>query len=127
MSRLFLTLGPILGAIAVGAGAFASHGLKGKLEPAALAIWETGARYQIYHAIALVLVGLLLFQTSLPTPWLNGAGIGFLVGIVLFSGSLYALSLSGVKILGAITPLGGAAFIVGWLCLAIAGWLGQFN
>ncbi|MBV5259564.1 DUF423 domain-containing protein [Synechococcus moorigangaii CMS01] len=125
MTRFFLVIAPILAGLAVAAGAFASHGLKGTLDPKALDIWETAAKYQMYQAIALLLVGLFSAQGSLPQSWLNGAGIAFMVGIALFSGSLYALSLSGIKILGAITPLGGAAFIMGWICLAIAGW--QFD
>ncbi|ACB00003.1 MULTISPECIES: DUF423 domain-containing protein [Cyanophyceae] len=125
MTRFFLVIAPILAGLAVAAGAFASHGLKETLDANALDIWETAAKYQMYQAIALLLVGLFSVQGSFPQSWLNGAGIAFIVGIVLFSGSLYALSLSGVKILGAITPLGGAAFIVGWICLAIAGW--QFS
>ncbi|MEB3225149.1 MAG: DUF423 domain-containing protein [Synechococcus sp.] len=122
MTRFFLVIAPILAGLAVAAGAFASHGLKNTLTPQALDIWETAAKYQMYQAIALLLVGLFSMQGSLPQNWLNGAGIAFLVGIVLFSGSLYGLGLSGVKILGAITPLGGAAFLIGWGCLAIAGW-----
>ena len=122
MTRFFLVIAPILAGLAVAAGAFASHGLKGTLDPNALDIWETAAKYQMYQAIALLLVGLFSVQGSLPQGWLNGAGIAFIIGIVLFSGSLYTLSLSGVKILGAITPLGGAAFLIGWGCLAIAGW-----
>ncbi|AFY39237.1 protein of unknown function DUF423 [[Leptolyngbya] sp. PCC 7376] len=121
-TRCFLTIAPILAAISVAAGAFASHALKAKLDTYALDIWETGAKYQMYHAIALLFVGLLALQESMPQAWLNAAGIGFIVGTVLFSGSLYTLSLSGVKILGAITPLGGVGFLIGWICLAIAGW-----
>ncbi|WP_030007876.1 DUF423 domain-containing protein, partial [Picosynechococcus sp. NKBG042902] len=113
MTRFFLVIAPILAGLAVAAGAFASHGLKGTLDANALDIWETAAKYQMYQAIALLLVGLFSVQGSFPKSWLNGAGIAFIVGIVLFSGSLYALSLSGVKILGAITPLGGAAFLIG--------------
>lgn len=123
MTRLFLTIAPILAGLAVAAGAFASHALKVHLDPKALEIWETGAKYQMYQAIALLLVGLLSLNGSLPQNWLNSAGIAFIIGILLFSGSLYALSLSGIKILGAITPLGGVAFLIGWGCLAIAGWL----
>ncbi|BAW97145.1 hypothetical protein NIES970_20910 [[Synechococcus] sp. NIES-970] len=125
MTRFFLVIAPLLAGLAVAAGAFGSHGLRNSLDPQAIAIWETAAKYQMYQAIALLLVGFFSVQGSLPQSWLNGAGIAFVIGIVLFSGSLYALSLSGVKILGVITPLGGAAFIVGWICLAIAGW--QFN
>ncbi|NET10532.1 MAG: DUF423 domain-containing protein, partial [Symploca sp. SIO2B6] len=83
---------------------------------------ETGARYQMYHAIALLLVALLLSpnHTGMNSTWLTPAGIAFIAGVVLFSGSLYGLSLSGIRWLGAITPLGGVAFMVGWGCLAIA-------
>jgi uncharacterized membrane protein YgdD (TMEM256/DUF423 family) len=120
LTRIFLTLAPILAALSVAAGSFASHALKERLDERALEIWKTGAQYQMYHAIALLLVGLFLLQGSLAQTWLNSAGIAFLVGILLFSGSLYALSLSGIKILGAITPLGGVGFLIGWICLAIA-------
>ena len=123
MFQLFLGLAGCLGAISVAAGAFASHALKDQLSDRALEIFETGARYQMYHALGLLLIAMLLSQSNslgLNGTWLNTAGIAFTVGIVLFSGSLYALSLSGIKILGAITPLGGVGFIVGWGCLAIA-------
>ncbi len=128
MTRLFLAIAAILGGLAVAAGAFASHALKEKLTDRALEIFETGARYQMYHALALLLVGLLCssgFQTlssEAPPPTLVAAGIAFIVGVVIFSGSLYALSLTNIKWLGAITPLGGAAFIIGWSCLAVAAW-----
>ncbi|MBD2082591.1 DUF423 domain-containing protein [Leptolyngbya sp. FACHB-17] len=120
--RFFLSIGAILAAISVAGGAFASHALKGKLDDRALAVFETGARYQMYHAIALVLVALFISRTEFADPLLTASGIAFIVGIVLFSGSLYALSLSGVKWLGAVAPLGGTAFIVGWVCLAISAW-----
>ncbi|MBD1845207.1 DUF423 domain-containing protein [Cyanobacteria bacterium FACHB-63] len=120
--RFFLSIGAILAAISVAGGAFASHALKGKLDDRALAIFETGARYQMYHAIALVLVALFISRTEFADSLLTASGIAFILGIVLFSGSLYALSLSGVKWLGAVAPLGGTAFIAGWLCLAIAAW-----
>lgn len=123
MFQLFLGLAGGLGALSVAAGAFASHALKDQLSDRALEIFETGARYQMYHALGLLFIALLISQadtTGLNITWLNTAGIAFIVGIVLFSGSLYALSLSGIKVLGAITPLGGVGFIVGWSCLAIA-------
>ena len=122
MIKIFLTLASIFGALSVAFGAFASHALQDKLTPKALAIWETGTKYQMYHALALILVALLMtrLETSLTT--LNIAGFGFIAGIALFSGSLYALSLSGIKWLGAITPLGGVAFLIGWGALAIAAW-----
>ena len=123
MFQLFLGLAGCLGALSVAAGAFASHALKEQLSDRALEIFETGARYQMYHALALFLIAILISQADtigLNVTWLNTAGIAFIVGIVLFSGSLYALSLSGIKVLGAITPLGGVGFIAGWLCVAIA-------
>ena len=121
MIRIFLAIASIFGAISVAAGAFASHALKEQLSERSLAIFETGARYQMYHALALLLVALLLTRADLPAPpTLAAAGIAFIAGVVIFSGSLYALSLSGIKWLGAITPFGGVALIVGWGCLAIA-------
>ncbi len=128
MTRIFLAIAALLGGLAVAAGAFASHALKEKLTDRALEIFETGARYQMYHALALLLVALLCnsgLQTlpyEAPPPTLVTAGIAFIVGVVIFSGSLYALSLTGIKWLGAITPLGGAAFLLGWGCLAVAAW-----
>lgn len=122
MTRIFLAIASVLGGISVILGAFASHGLKDKLSERALAIWETGTKYQMYHALALVLVALLLNSLSTRSTSLVIAGYAFIVGILLFSGSLYALSLSGIKWLGAITPLGGVAFIIGWSCLAVAAW-----
>ncbi len=120
MTRIFLAIASILGGLSVAFGAFASHALKQKLTERALEIWETGNKYQMYHVLALILVALLLTRTETPDPFLNTAGIAFIVGIALFSGSLYALSLSGIKWLGAITPLGAVAFIIGWGCLAVS-------
>jgi len=96
--------------------------LREKLSERALEIFETGSRYQIYHSLALLIVALLLSRAEDSAFPLIAAGIAFIVGIVIFSGSLYALSLSGIKWLGAITPLGGVALILGWGCLAIAAW-----
>ncbi|WP_058999434.1 DUF423 domain-containing protein [Leptolyngbya sp. NIES-2104] len=122
MMRFFLLAGAILAGISVAGGAFATHALRAKLDDRALEIFETGARYQMYHAIALILVALFIRQSEFSDPLLTASGISFIAGIVLFSGSLYALSLSGVKILGAVAPIGGAAFMTGWVCLAIAAW-----
>ena len=122
MTKIFLAIAGFLGALSVASGAFAAHALKNSLSVKALEIWETATKYQMYHALALMLVALLLTQTEIASSSLNIAGWAFLIGIVLFSGSLYALSLSGVKWLGAIAPLGGLAFIIGWLCIAIAAW-----
>ena len=120
MSRIFLAIAASLGGISVILGAFASHALKDRLSDRALEIWETGTKYQMYHALALILVALLLSRLSADSTSLIIAGYAFITGTILFSGSLYALSLSGIKILGAITPIGGVAFITGWICLAIA-------
>jgi uncharacterized membrane protein YgdD (TMEM256/DUF423 family) len=114
--RLFLFLGAANAFLAVAAGAFAAHGLRQRLAADMLAVFETGARYHMYHALGLVAVGVLLRQGFAAAP----AGWAMLAGIVLFSGSLYALALSGVKVLGAITPLGGLAFLAGWALLAVA-------
>jgi uncharacterized membrane protein YgdD (TMEM256/DUF423 family) len=115
LERPIVALGAINAALAVAAGAFGAHGLKDRLTPHALEIFETGARYHMYHALAMVLAGVLAARAP---------GYAFQIGIVLFSGSLYALALSDVKLLGAVTPLGGLAFIVGWLWLAWTAWRG---
>lgn len=123
MVNFLLLMAGILGGTAVAAGAFASHALRGSLSQGALELFETAARYQMIHALALGLVALLLLQAGIQTVApLTAAGVAFLVGILIFSGSLYALSLTEIRILGAITPLGGAAFLVGWFALAWAGW-----
>ena len=118
MTKIFLAIASIFGGLSVGTGAFASHALKDKLSERALEIFETAARYQMYHALALLLVALLINQTESSQPSLVIAGWAFIIGIVVFSGSLYALSLTDIKVLGAITPLGGLAFIIGWGTLA---------
>lgn len=119
MTRIFLAIAAAFGGISVILGAFASHALKDRLSEKALAIWETGTKYQMYHALALILIAVLISRFPNSTP-LIVAGCAFIAGIMLFSGSLYALSFTGIKWLGAITPLGGVAFIIGWICLAIA-------
>ena len=120
MTRAFLAIASLLGVLSVAGGAFASHALKPKLTERALEIFENGVRYQMYHALGLLIVALLLTQAEAGKSWLIAAGGMFIVGVALFSGSLYSLSLSGIKWLGAITPLGGLAFLAGWGCLAIA-------
>jgi uncharacterized membrane protein YgdD (TMEM256/DUF423 family) len=118
MDRTFLLLGAIFGFLGVGLGAFGAHGLRGRLSPEMLAVFETGVRYQMYHALALILTAIAMARFS---GWLvPTAGWCFVAGILLFSGSLYALALSGVTVLGAITPLGGLAFLAGWAFLAVA-------
>lgn len=119
MPSLFVALAAINGFIAVGLGAFAAHGLKNRLPEDLLAVFQTGVQYQMYHALALFGVGLLAMQLSDST-LLRASGWLFLTGIIIFSGSLYILSLSGIRWLGAITPIGGVAFLAGWLLLAVA-------
>jgi uncharacterized membrane protein YgdD (TMEM256/DUF423 family) len=116
--RLFFLLGAISAFISVTAGAFGAHGLRERLGPSALAIFETAARYQMYHALALLAVSWAVARW--PGPWAVRAGWLFVLGTVIFSGSLYTLALTDVRWLGAITPLGGLAFLTGWTCLAIA-------
>lgn len=121
--RALALLGAISAAVAVAAGAFGAHALKGHLSPEDLATFETGARYQMYHALA------LLFTAWAAARWpgtaVTVAGWAFVAGTILFSGSLYALALTGVRWLGAITPLGGLAFLAGWGALAVAAWRGR--
>ncbi len=119
MDRLFFALGSLSAAMAVALGAFGAHGLRARLAADLLATFETGVRYQMYHALALFIAAWAIARwpdARLPIV----AGWLFIAGTVLFSFSLYALSLSGLRWLGAITPLGGVAFIAGWLCLAAA-------
>jgi uncharacterized membrane protein YgdD (TMEM256/DUF423 family) len=124
MDRLFLALGSLSGGLAVALGAFGAHVLKDRLAADLLANFETGVRYQMYHALALLAVAWVISRwpnSGLPT----AAGWLFVAGTLLFSGSLYVLSLTGVRFWGAITPLGGVAFVAGWLCLLLAAWRGQ--
>lgn len=126
MHRGFLISGILLSALSVALGAFAAHGLKQTVSDYAVQIFETGVRYQFYHSFALIITG-MLFRDAKPgvTKW---AGYLFITGIILFSGSLYALTfiraavLPGYNWVGAITPLGGLCFIAGWLLLAIGVW-----
>lgn len=116
-----LVAGSLAGFLGVAAGAFGAHGLKDRLAPEMLALWETAARYQLVHALALVavaLVGARVRPAGKRLTWL--AAWLFTLGIVIFSGSLYALALTGVKALGAITPFGGVAFLTGWLALGFS-------
>ena len=116
--RLFVVLGAVSGFIAVGAGAFGAHGLRARLAPDLLAVFETAARYQMYHALALVATAWVVHRW--PGALAEWAGWLFLAGSVVFSGTLYGLALSGLRWLGAVTPLGGLCFLAGWICLAIA-------
>lgn len=118
MDRIFFATGAVSACIAVATGAFGAHGLKSRLSPEMLNTFEVGARYQMYHALALMIVAWA--QTRWPGTLVVASGWLFVVGTILFSGSLYLLGLTGVRSLGAITPLGGLAFLAGWLCLACA-------
>src|SRR4051812_31045660 len=116
MDRLFFGLGALSAFIGVALGAFAAHGLKARLDPTMLATFETGVRYQMYHALGLLAVGWAC--TRWPVGTTTASGWLFVAGTLLFSGALYALALSGERWLGAITPIGGVAFLAGWLSLA---------
>ncbi len=120
ISRWVLVAGAGFALLAVIIGAFAAHGLKLVLDAYSLGLIETAARYQIYHAIALLIVGVISTTPHFSPRWLKIAAMAFILGIVVFSGSLYLLAFSGIKWLGAITPLGGVAFIFGWLALIVA-------
>ena len=120
MFRGFLMLAAFFGFTGVALGAFAAHGLKDRLSAEYLAIFHTGVMYQLVHTLALLAVALLAVQ--IPGRLMTWAGISFVVGIVLFSGSLYLLTMTGVTRLGIITPFGGLAFLVGWLLLGMAAW-----
>ena len=118
MDRTFLLIGSLAGFLGVGVGAFGAHGLRSRVSPEMLAVFETGARYQMYHAFALLIVAAVIGRFG-DSRLLVVAGWSFVVGVLLFSGSLYALALTSVSTLGAVTPIGGVAFLVGWACLAL--------
>lgn len=120
MDRLFIVIGALSGFLAVAAGAFGAHALRARLAPEMIDVFQTGVTYEMYHALALVAVGILLARfSSEGSVWLSSAGWLFIAGSILFSGSLYLLAVTGTTWLGAITPLGGVAFLLGWLALAI--------
>lgn len=116
--NIFLLIAALNGFLAVALGAFGSHGLKGRLTEHMLGVWQTSVQYHFYHVFALLVVA-LLWQKSPASSWLQASGWGFVVGTVLFCGSLYWLALGGPKWLGPITPLGGLSFMVAWVCLAV--------
>lgn len=120
MLRSFLMLAAFFGFTGVALGAFAAHGLKGRLTAEYLAIFQTGVLYQLVHALALL--GVALLATQVPGRLVTWAGVSFAIGILLFSGSLYALSLTDISKLGIITPFGGLAFLFGWSILGLAAW-----
>jgi len=116
MDRTFLFVGALAGFVGVALGAFGAHGLRNRLSPEMLAVFETGVRYQMFHALAILSTAIALARID---GWaVRAAGWSFAAGIVLFSGSLYLLALTGVRSLGAVTPLGGLAFLAGWALLA---------
>ena len=121
MDRVFFIIGALSGALAITLGAFGAHALRASLSPELLDTFETAVRYQMYHALALLAVGLAIAKYS-ATGWLSASGWLFVVGTILFSGSLYLLAITNTRWLGAITPFGGIAFILGWLCLAVGMW-----
>jgi uncharacterized membrane protein YgdD (TMEM256/DUF423 family) len=118
-AKLFLILGGINAALVVMLGAFGAHGLKTKLTAEMLAVYQTGVHYHLFHALGLLVVGLVATQIA-DSVWLKWSGWLMLVGIVLFSGSLYVLSVSGLRWLGMVTPFGGVAFITAWIVFVIA-------
>ncbi|KPG91818.1 hypothetical protein AEQ67_29800 [Pseudomonas sp. RIT-PI-q] len=120
MLRGFLMLAAFFGFTGVGLGAFAAHGLKNRLTPEYLAIFHTGVTYQLVHTLAML--GVALLATQIPGRLITWAGASFAIGILLFSGSLYLLTITGVSKLGIITPFGGLAFLIGWLFLGLAAW-----
>jgi uncharacterized membrane protein YgdD (TMEM256/DUF423 family) len=120
MLRGFLMLAAFFGFTGVALGAFAAHGLKNRLTPEYLAIFHTGVTYQLVHTLALL--GVALLATQIPGRLVTWAGVSFAIGILLFSGSLYLLTMTGVSKLGIITPFGGLAFLAGWICLGLAAW-----
>jgi uncharacterized membrane protein YgdD (TMEM256/DUF423 family) len=120
MDRTFATLGAVSALVAVAAGAFGEHALRARLAPDQLTAFETGARYQMYHALALLLVAWAV--TRWPAPPVRAAGWLFVAGTVIFSGSLYAYTLSGARAFGAVTPVGGLCLLAGWASLALGMW-----
>lgn len=120
MSKTILIIASIMLAFAVAIGAFGAHGLKTHLSNEMMQVYKTGVEYHFYHALGLLLLGVLGF--SMPSNLLNWSAIFLTIGIILFSGSLYIMAVTGIKWLGAITPLGGLSFITGWLLLFIAVW-----
>ncbi|WP_019024626.1 MULTISPECIES: DUF423 domain-containing protein [unclassified Thioalkalivibrio] len=120
MIRALVVIGALLAAIAVVLGAFGAHALQERLSERALTTWHTGVQYHFIHALALLLLAAL--WSHLASGWATASAVAFVLGILLFAGSLYALALGAPRVLGAIAPLGGTAFILGWLGLAIAAW-----
>jgi len=121
-AKLFIFLGALAGAAGVALGAFGAHALKARLSADMLAVWQTAVQYHFWHALALIAIGILIALALPGSALLRWAGWLMVAGILLFSGSLYALALSGVRSLGAVTPFGGVAWIAAWVLLAVAVW-----
>jgi len=118
-ARKVLLFGTVNGALCILLGAFAAHGLKNRLSAQLLSVYQTGVEYHFYHALALILLGVLVGQYGC-NPFMRWSARFFIIGVLLFSGSLYSLSLTGITVLGAITPIGGICFVLGWIVLALA-------
>jgi uncharacterized membrane protein YgdD (TMEM256/DUF423 family) len=116
--KIFIIIGAISAFLSVGFGAFGAHALEGKISQKYIEIWNTGVLYQMFHSIGIIIVGILLGNVS-ASSILSWSGWLMLIGIILFSGSLYVLSLSGIKVLGAITPLGGVSFLIAWVLIVV--------
>jgi uncharacterized membrane protein YgdD (TMEM256/DUF423 family) len=125
MARWWLLIGSVAGFLGVAGGAFGAHALKSRLSEAMLANFETGTRYLLAHAVALLVVGLLAGRSGVGD--LMASGIGFSIGMLIFTGSLWTMALTDARWLGAITPIGGTALLVGWVALAVAAWRGQLG
>ncbi|HLF32459.1 MAG TPA: DUF423 domain-containing protein [Xanthomonadales bacterium] len=119
MAKFFLIAGAVNAMLAVGLGAFGAHGLKGRVSADLLVVYQTGVQYHVYHALGLILIGILALHLP-ASVWMKWSGGLMLAGILCFSGSLYLLAVTGIRWLGAITPLGGLAFLIAWLLLAVA-------
>jgi uncharacterized membrane protein YgdD (TMEM256/DUF423 family) len=119
VAKLFVLLGALNAGLCVILGAFAAHKLKTMIDASALVTFQTGVQYHFYHSFALIMLGLVMLQLGSLSGSFRYAGIAFIFGIVLFSGSLYGLSLGGWKFLGPVTPLGGLSFIIAWLLMGI--------
>ena len=126
MARFYIIIAAINGFLAVIVGAFAAHGLKKVLAPEMIEVVKTGVQYQMYHALALLVVALLLIHKP-AAAGLKACGWAFILGSLMFSGSLYALAMGAPHWLGPVTPLGGLCFLVGWILLAVAGWRMKFE
>jgi uncharacterized membrane protein YgdD (TMEM256/DUF423 family) len=123
MMRHFISLGSLNAALAVILGAFGAHALKSKIQPEALEIFQTGVQYHLYHSLGLILIGIIYRVGKLSTA-INFSGWMMVIGMILFSGSLYILSITGIRSIGMITPIGGILLVISWILLAIA-WLKQ--